>query len=194
MSLPADLGDRLASGLGLVLIGGVDDRTRSTTAMSICSALCHTRTGHLVTIEREIRWWLPHGNCLVTQRELGADIADGERPMLTAIDRAMRLPADILLVCELSEAPAPDRLLAAAQSNALVLVTLPGVKPSHLIDWLGRIVGPDHIETTRSRVANTLRTLVIGGAGVPEVLEITDEMRMRIRLGEPEALDDVLSE
>jgi Tfp pilus assembly ATPase PilU len=194
LGLPGDLGPELERGSGLVLIAGTfEAETRAAAMMALAEHLSRTRSGHLVTLEHSIEWELPHGSCLITQREIGADVDDTPEAIARAVDRAMRLPAEVLAVTEVSEHAIIDRILAAAQSSLLALVTVPGSKPSHAVDWLARISGPDHREAILSRAADCLRAIVMASESAPQVHRISDQMRNLIRFAQLDALDDVKS-
>src|ERR1700693_6112975 len=73
LGLPPIVGELSKKPRGLVLVTGPTGSGKSTTLASIIDKINTERHEHIVTIEDPIEYLHPHKNCVVNQREVGAD-------------------------------------------------------------------------------------------------------------------------
>ncbi|MAE76431.1 MAG: type IV pili twitching motility protein PilT, partial [Planctomycetes bacterium] len=84
---------------GLVLVTGATGSGKSTTLSSMVDFLNKTRQGHIITVEDPIEFLHRNENCLVNQREVGADTLSFDRSLRSVL----RQDPDIVLVGELRD-------------------------------------------------------------------------------------------
>ena len=105
---------------GLVLITGITGAGKSTTIASIINRISDKRACRIITIEDPIEYVLPQKNCMISQREIGRDVAtfqEGLRSM-------MREDPDIIFVGEMRDVETIEMTLMAAETGHLVFSTL----------------------------------------------------------------------
>src|SRR5512137_2592666 len=81
---------------GLVLVTGPTGSGKSTTLASIIDKINTDRHEHIITIEDPIEYLHPHKNCLVNQREVGADTVSFKK----ALKYILRQDPDVVLIGE----------------------------------------------------------------------------------------------
>ena len=84
---------------GLILVTGPTGSGKSTSLASMLDLLNREEFGHLMTIEDPIEFVHPHKNCIVNQREVGADT----KSFQSALKRVLRQDPDFILVGELRD-------------------------------------------------------------------------------------------
>src|SRR5574337_1636934 len=84
---------------GLILVTGPTGSGKSTTLASIIDKINTERHEHIITIEDPIEYLHPHKNCLVNQREVGADTQSFKR----ALKYILRQDPDVVLIGEMRD-------------------------------------------------------------------------------------------
>src|SRR5919107_4602934 len=84
---------------GLILVTGPTGSGKSTTLAAMIDKINNDRHEHILTIEDPIEYLHPHKNCLVNQREVGADT----RNFKTALKYILRQDPDVVLVGEMRD-------------------------------------------------------------------------------------------
>jgi twitching motility protein PilT len=74
IGLPDKVRELLYRPRGLILVTGPTGSGKSTTLASMVNYINENREGHIITIEDPIEYYHPHKRCIVTQREIGADV------------------------------------------------------------------------------------------------------------------------
>ena len=190
LELPPILGSFAELRSGLVIVAGPTGSGKSTTIASLLDRINATSAKHIVTFEDPVEYqhrWL---SSVVTQYEVGRDVAtfaDGVRG-------ALRADPDILFIGELRGIETVTACLQAAETGHVVFAALH--TSSETAQAVNRIIGlfpADEQDTARGRLADTLRALVglrllprRDGAGLraaAEVAIVTDPLRRLIRDG-----------
>jgi twitching motility protein PilT len=105
---------------GLVLVTGPTGSGKSTTLAAIIDSINQERHEHIVTIEDPVEFLHPHKNCLVNQREVGADTASFKK----ALKYILRQDPDVVLVGELRDLETIEAALTIAETGHLCFATL----------------------------------------------------------------------
>ena len=105
---------------GLVLVTGATGSGKSTTLAAMLDKVNKERRGHIITIEDPIEFVHHHKNCMVNQREIGADTES----FTSALKYALRQDPDVVLIGEMRDLETISAALTIAETGHLVLATL----------------------------------------------------------------------
>lgn len=156
VGLPPVVKKLAAEPRGLMLVSGPSGSGRTTTLAAIVEHINQTRPVSIVTIEDPIEVLFPDKMAVVAQREVGVDVRD----FASAIDRATRQDADVILVSQLADAASVEAALAAAETGHLVLAAMHTADP---VDTVNRLVGMfpgDREPAFRAQLSNHLRAVI----------------------------------
>src|SRR3954469_7530719 len=120
LGLPQVLANLADRPRGLVLVTGPTGSGKSTTLASIIDKINSERHEHIMTIEDPIEYLHPHKNCLVNQREVGADT----RSFKTALKYILRQDPDVVLVGEMRDLETMEAALVIAETGHVCFGTL----------------------------------------------------------------------
>ena len=93
---------------------------KSTTLASIIDKINTEHNDHIVTIEDPIEYLHPHKNCVVNQREVGADT----QSFKSALRYILRQDPDVVLVGEMRDLETIEAALTVSETGHLCLATL----------------------------------------------------------------------
>lgn len=105
---------------GLVLVTGPTGSGKSTTLAAMIDRINVERHDHIITIEDPIEFVHPHKNCLLNQREVGADTGSFQR----ALKSILRQDPDVVLVGELRDIETIEAALTISETGHLCFGTL----------------------------------------------------------------------
>ena len=105
---------------GLVLVTGPTGSGKSTTLASIIDKVNTDRHEHIITIEDPIEYLHPHKNCLVNQREVGADTQSFKK----ALKYILRQDPDVVLIGEMRDLETIEAALVVSETGHLAFATL----------------------------------------------------------------------
>jgi twitching motility protein PilT len=105
---------------GLVLVTGPTGSGKSTTLASIIDKINTDRHEHIITIEDPIEYLHPHKNCLVNQREVGADTQSFKK----ALKYILRQDPDVVLIGEMRDLETVEAALVISETGHLAFATL----------------------------------------------------------------------
>ena len=105
---------------GLVLVTGPTGSGKSTTLAAMVDHINRARAGHILTIEDPVEFVHQPRKCLVTHKEVGAEVPS----FLEAIRSAGRENADVILVGELRGAETMKAALQLASFGILIFATV----------------------------------------------------------------------
>src|SRR6185295_7308725 len=120
LGLPPVVAELAKRPRGLVLVTGPTGSGKSTTLASIIDKINTERHEHIMTIEDPIEYLHPHKNCLVNQREVGADT----RNFKTALKYILRQDPDVVLVGEMRDLETIEAALVIAETGHVCFGTL----------------------------------------------------------------------
>ena len=142
---------------GLVLISGVTGCGKSSTLAAMLKYINAHRTMHVITIEDPIEYAFLAQKCIISQREIGIDVAD----YATALRYVVRQDPDCIMIGELRD---KDTMLAAIQAAETGHLVLGSIHCSDAEQTFSRILEffnrEDHA-FIRSSLANSLRAIMV---------------------------------
>jgi twitching motility protein PilT len=120
VGLPPSMVQLMDKPHGLILITGATGSGKSTTLAALVDHYNQHYKGHIITVEDPIEFTHSHGQCIVNQRELGAD----SQSFSIALRQVLREDADVIMVGEIRDEATAEAALKAAETGHLVLSTL----------------------------------------------------------------------
>jgi twitching motility protein PilT len=105
---------------GLVLVTGPTGSGKSTTLAAMVDKVNRERKGHILTVEDPIEFIHRHQNCMINQREVGADTDS----FTAALKYALRQDPDVILIGEMRDLETIAAALTIAETGHLVFATL----------------------------------------------------------------------
>ena len=192
LGLPTHLHDLTRKPRGIVLVTGPTGSGKSTTLAALIDEINRTRYDHIITIEDPIEFLHRHKNCIVNQREIGADaLSFGD-----ALRAALRQDPDVILVGEMRALETIGIALTAAETGHLVFATLHTQSAPSTIDRIIDVFPAEQQEQVRMQLAlslegvltQTLMKTIDEQGRVPalEILVPDDAVRNLIRQGKIE--------
>ena len=138
----------------LVLVTGPTGSGKSTTLASIINLINTERHDHIVTIEDPIEYLHPHKQCVVNQREVGADT----HSFKNALKYILRQDPDIVLLGELRDLETIEAALTIAETGHLCFATL---HTNGAVQTINRII--DVFPTHQQQQVRTQLSFVLEG-------------------------------
>ncbi len=120
LGLPNVVADLSKRPRGLILVTGPTGSGKSTTLASIIDKINTERHEHIITIEDPIEYLHPHKNCVVNQREVGADTVSFKK----ALKYILRQDPDVVLVGELRDLETIESALVVSETGHVAFGTL----------------------------------------------------------------------
>ena len=130
LGLPEHLKEVAMTKRGLVIIVGATGSGKSTTLAAMVGHRNKNSYGHIITIEDPIEYVHPHGNCIVTQREVGIDTEDWN----SALKNSLRQAPDVIQIGEIRDRETMDFAVAFAETGHLCLATLHANSANQALD------------------------------------------------------------
>jgi|SRR5690554_6530954 len=120
LGLPGIVGQLAEKPRGLVLVTGPTGSGKSTTLASMINKINEEKRLHILTVEDPIEYLHPHKNCIVNQREIGAD-TNGFK---TALRYVLRQDPDVVLIGEMRDLETIEAALSISETGHLAFATL----------------------------------------------------------------------
>lgn len=120
MGLPQNVIDIANAPRGLVLVTGPTGSGKSTTLAAMIDYINTTKNLHIMTIEDPIEFMHTHKQCVINQREVGADTMSFN----DALRAVLRQAPDVILVGEMRDYETIKAAVTAAETGHLVMGTL----------------------------------------------------------------------
>lgn len=180
---------------GLILVTGPTGSGKTTSLATMIDYINLNRKVHIITIEDPIEYRHDHKECVVTQRELGADVPDFKE----ALRRALRQAPDVILVGEMRDLESTRLAITAAETGHLVLSTVHTNSAQETVERIIDQFSTNQQQQVRTQLASTLvavltQTLVPrkDGTGLQaayEILVVTNAVKNLIREGKTFRID-----
>jgi len=120
LGLPQVVSDLSKRPRGLILVTGPTGSGKSTTLASMIDRINTEHRSHIITIEDPIEYLHPHKNCLVNQREVGADTQSFKK----ALKYILRQDPDVVLIGEMRDLETIEAALVISETGHLAFATL----------------------------------------------------------------------
>ncbi len=172
---------------GLVLVTGPTGSGKSTTLAAMIDKINTERRGHIITVEDPIEFIHRHRNCIINQREVGADT----KSFAAALKYALREDPDVILIGEMRDLETIQAALTIAETGHLVFATL---HTNSAAEAINRIIDvfPSHQQSqVRAQLAFVLEGIITqvllpklagkGRAMACEILAVTPAIRALVR-------------
>jgi twitching motility protein PilT len=174
---------------------------KSTSLAAMVDKVNRERKGHIITIEDPIEFIHRHHNCMINQREVGADT----KSFAAALKYALRQDPDVILIGEMRDTETIDAALKAAETGHLVLSTLHTLDAAETINRILEFFPAGHQQQVRLLLAASLRAIVSqsliptadGKGRVPAVEVLINTDRVADRIADPaltHEIPDVIAE
>jgi twitching motility protein PilT len=137
---------------GLVLITGPTDSGKTTTLASLIQRINEEKAAHIITIEDPIEYAFRSIKSLISQREVGRDVASFE----LGLEAAMRQRPDVILVGEIRNKETAYTALNAAGTGHLVFSTMHTNGAVETVSQYVNKFDASEQETIRSELASRL--------------------------------------
>ncbi len=198
LGVPAVLRELTKKPRGFVLVTGPTGSGKSTTLAAMLDVINKERREHIMTIEDPIEFLHRHQNCIVNQRELGADA----QSFGLGLKAALRQDPDVILVGEMRDLETISTALTAAETGHLVFATLHTQDTAQTVDRIVDVFPPEQQHQVRTQLSVALEGIVtqqllptadgLGRVAACEVLVPTPAVRNLIREGKTHQIHSVL--
>ena len=156
LGLPPVLSTLADKPRGLVLVTGATGSGKSTTLAAIIDKINREKRLHIMTVEDPIEYLHPHKNCLVNQREVGAD-TNGFK---TALRYVLRQDPDVVLIGELRDLETIEAALTISETGHLAFATLHTNSAVQSINRIIDVFPPHQQAQVRAQLSFTLEGIV----------------------------------
>jgi twitching motility protein PilU len=113
-----------------VIIVGATGSGKSTTLAAMVGHRNNSSRGHIVTIEDPVEYVHPHGNCVITQREVGVDTESWH----AALKNTLRQAPDVILIGEIRDRETMEYGVQFAETGHLCLATMHANSANQALD------------------------------------------------------------
>ena len=188
LGLPSAVAEFSALQRGIVLVTGETGSGKSTTLAAILRRINETRSDHIITLEDPIEYIHTPDQCVINQREIGADTrsyADGLRA-------ALREDPDVILIGEMRDLVTIETALTAAETGHLVFATLHTNSAADSIDRMVDVFPEARQRQIRMQLSMTLQAVLTqqllpkrtgGRVAACELMMVSPAIRNIIREG-----------
>lgn len=141
---------------GMILVTGPAGSGRTTTLAAVLEHINQTQPVSIITVEDPIEVLFPDKMAVVAQREVGVDTPD----LASAIRKAMRQDADVIMVSEINDAPTAAAAVDAAETGHLVLGAMHTKDPLDTVARLVEFFPESRQPTVRRQIAGLLKGVI----------------------------------
>jgi twitching motility protein PilU len=197
MNLPPVLKQIVQEKRGLILLVGGTGSGKSTTLAAMLGVRNRETHGHIITIEDPVEYVHPHGNCIVTHREVGIDTVG----WFDALKDTLRQAPDVILIGEIRDHETMEYALNFAETGHLCMATLHANSANQAIDRIVNFFPIEKHEQVRNDLALNMRAIISqrlvrkisgGRAAAIEILLSTSTSRDAIAKGEVGQLKEIM--
>jgi len=175
LGLPEEIISFTNKSKGFVLVTGPTGSGKSTTLATLIDIINQERYEHIITIEDPIEFVHTHKNCIIDQREVGANT----KSFSYALRSALREDPDVILVGEMRDLDTISMAITAAETGHLVFSTLHTNSAAESIERMINVFPPHQQGQIRIQLAESLLGIVaqtllptLDGEGRVPVIEL----------------------
>ena len=183
---------------GLVLVTGPTGSGKSSTLAALLDHINHTERRHIITLEEPIEYLHTSDQCIINQREVGADTSS----FAAGLRAALRQDPDVILVGEMRDLETISTAITAAETGHLVFGTLHTKGAANTIDRIIDACPAGAQNQVRSQLSGVLAGVItqcliptadgLGRCAATEVLVGTDAVLNMVRESKIYQLDTVM--
>lgn len=186
LGLPPILHDFTKLSQGFVLVVGPAGHGKSTTIAGMVDEINHTRADHIITIEDPIEYLFTQDRSIISQREVGTDVATFHAGLRTVL----RQDPDVLMIGEMRDSVSIATAMTASETGHLVFSTLHTNSASQTIDRIIDSFPAEQQGQVTSQLAATLIAILsirlmprLAGGRIPamEIMIVNPAIRNLIR-------------
>lgn len=141
---------------GLILVTGPTGCGKSTTLATMIDFINQQRDCHIISIEDPIEYFHDHKKSIVSQREIGVDVATFSE----ALVKALRQDPDVILVGEMRDLATMEAAITAAETGHLVFATLHTTGAARTVDRIIDAFPAHQQEQIRTQLSVSLIAVV----------------------------------
>ncbi len=141
---------------GLVLVTGHTGSGKSTTLAAMVELINTKYSKRIITLEDPIEYMIENKDCMIEQREIGADCPN----FASGLKHALRQDPDIIMVGEMRDLETTGSTITAAETGHLVFSTLHTINAAQTIERIIDIYPAAQQNQIRTMLANTLQAVI----------------------------------
>ena len=199
LGLPDIIKELAMTKRGLVIFVGATGTGKTTSLAAMVGYRNQHSHGHIISIEDPIEFIHDHGNCIVTQREVGMDTESFD----VALKNTLRQAPDVIMIGEVRSAETMAQALTFAETGHLCLCTLHANNANQALDRIQSFFPAELHNQVWMDLSLNLKSMVAqqllprkdgnGRAPVVEVLLNTPLVADYIRKGEVHLIKDLMA-
>jgi len=156
LHLPAVVKELADLPRGLVLVTGHTGSGKSTTLAAMIELINTKYSKRIVTLEDPIEYMIENKDCMIEQREIGADCPN----FASGLKHVLRQDPDIIMVGEMRDLETTGSTITAAETGHLVFSTLHTINAAQTIERIIDIYPAAQQNQIRTMLANTLQAVI----------------------------------
>ncbi len=156
LNLPPILEDLSVVKRGMVLFVGATGAGKSSSLAAMIGYRNRNGAGHIISIEDPIEFVHEHGQCIVTQREVGLDTNSFE----VALKNTLRQAPDVIFIGEVRTRQTMEHAVAFSETGHLVLTTLHANNANQALDRIISFFPEDTREQLFMDLSMNLKAIV----------------------------------
>jgi twitching motility protein PilT len=141
---------------GMVLVTGPTGSGKTTSLAAMIDKINTERHEHIITIEDPIEYLHPHKNCLINQREIGADTDSFKK----ALKYILRQDPDVVLIGEMRDLETIEAALVTAETGHLCFATLHTNSAVQTINRIIDVFPPTQQSQIRAQLSFVLEGII----------------------------------
>ncbi len=145
-----------AEHVGLIIVTGPSGSGKSTLMASMIESINTTRGGHIVTLEDPVEFLFTSKQCIIKQREVGADV----RSFSAGLKHVLRQDPNVIMVGEMRDLETIAAALTSAETGHLVMATLHTADAAQAIDRIIDVFPPYQQQQIRLQLSMVLRAVI----------------------------------
>ncbi|MDZ4859803.1 MAG: PilT/PilU family type 4a pilus ATPase [Candidatus Hydrogenedentes bacterium] len=181
LHLPVDLMETLAElHHGLVLLVGMTGSGKSTTVAALVDYINAHHTSHILTIENPVEYVYHNRKALISQRNLGTDVAT----FGLAVTGALRHDPDVIVIGEMRDPDTIRAAINAAATGHLVISTLHSNTAFEVVNRIVSFFDPVERDLVKLQIRDCMRCVICqrlvpkaGGGRIPAIEVLFNDVK-----------------